>query len=214
MNPIATNTKGNNSHSYPAYDYPVGVGTGLVAVKSGIIVDLPGVPTRAIMGNLNNTQHWGSYIANAQNSGNVITVSHGNGEYTCYLHASPFNPATITRQVKQGQVFAQSGHNGWSTGPHLHFEVWKNGTRIDPGAYLASIKKEENDMPDEGAVHNAYLKANGRKATPEEVAIYTKIPINNSDSLLNGKVFVDLVNFKKAAEATYKPVTEQLYAKT
>lgn len=144
MNPTANNAQGTNTHSYPAYDYPVGIGTGLVAVKSGTIVDM-GTATRKLMGNLTNTQHWPEFISGAQNSGNVINIDHGNGEITSYLHVSPYDVNAFRgRIVKQGEVFHKSGHNGWSTGPHLHFEVWKNGQRIDPGPWLANINQGGN----------------------------------------------------------------------
>ncbi len=69
-------------------------------------------------------------------------------------------------------------------------------------------------MPNEGDVQNAYLKANDRNATPDEVATYTSKPWGAPDGLLYGKIFVDEVGFKEAASATYKPVTEQLYTKS
>lgn len=112
----------------------------MVACKDGVLTDLPNLPTRKLMGNLNNWEAWPDYIQDAQNSGNVLTISHGNEEYTCYLHASPYDVnAYRGKRVSKGEVFARSGHNGWSTGPHLHFEVWKNGVRIDPGAWLSNI---------------------------------------------------------------------------
>lgn len=140
MNPTADGTLGTNTHTYPAYDYPVPVGTGLVACKDGVFVDLPDAPTRRLMGNLKNGDAWPLFKPDAQNSGNVLTISHGNGEYTCYLHASPYNVNDYRGEnVSKGEIFARSGHNGWSTGPHLHFEVWKDGVRIDPGPWLSNI---------------------------------------------------------------------------
>lgn len=174
MNPTANNATGNNTHSYPAYDYPIGIGTGLVAVKDGVIVDM-GTGTRKLMGNLNNTQHWPEYIANAQNSGNVINIDHGNGEITSYLHVTPFDVNTFRgRKVTQGQIFHKSGHNGWSTGPHLHFEVWKNGGRIDPGPWLANIKPEGVSMPTKEDVIQLTVKWLGRNPSDGEIDKFTK----------------------------------------
>lgn len=154
MNPTASNAKGSNTHSYPAYDYPVGIGTGLVAVKDGTITDFPNVPTRQLIGHMQNGNAWPLAGEGSPNSGNVININHGNGEITSYLHTSPFDINALRgKKVKQGDVFHKSGHNGWSTGPHLHFEVWKNGIRVDPGAWLNNINQG-------GTVDNDTIDAN------------------------------------------------------
>jgi hypothetical protein len=70
------------------------------------------------------------------------------------------------------------------------------------------IIKEET-MYDAGAVNNAYLKANDRVATPDEISAYTTIPVNSGSDLLNGKVFVDLVNFKNDVVAKQKQLDEK-----
>lgn len=179
MNPTSTNTVGTNTHSYPAYDYPVGIGTGLVAVKSGTIVDLPGVATRRLIGNLQNWDAWPNAGGGSPNSGNVINISHGNGEYTSYLHDSPFDVNAFRgRTVKQGEVFHKSGHNGWSTGPHLHFEVWSNGVRIDPGPWLANIKPEGAGMfmIDKNLLFNYYRYLLGRAPNETENKTYVGMP--------------------------------------
>lgn len=72
------------------------------------------------------------------------------------------------------------------------------------------------EMPNEGDVHNAYLKANGRKATPEEVKVYTTKPWNVPDGLFYGKILRDLENAQKSAaqpQPGFVPVTEQLFKK-
>lgn len=163
MNPTASNTQGNNTHSYPAYDYPVGIGTGLVAVKDGTIVDFPGIATRLLIGHMQNGQAWPVAGGGSPNSGNVINIDHGNGEITSYLHVTPYDVNAFRgRKVVQGEVFHKSGNNGWSTGPHLHFEVWKNGVRIDPGPWLANIKPGGDIVKPTAeqvtATFNAYLQ--------------------------------------------------------
>lgn len=139
MQPTAGTGSGYTA-AHPAWDYPVGIGTNLVAVKDGVIGDIPGVDTRRLIGHLNNTQHWPKAGGGSPNSGNVINVSHGGGEYTSYLHVSPYDINALRgRQVRRGEVIGKSGHNGWSTGPHLHFEVWTGGARILPGPWLNAI---------------------------------------------------------------------------
>lgn len=67
--------------------------------------------------------------------GYYIAIDHGNGLATAYAH----NSRLLVKEgdlVAQGQVIAKSGSTGLSTGPHLHFEVRKDGTPVDPVAYL------------------------------------------------------------------------------
>lgn len=65
----------------------------------------------------------------------AIIIEHDGGYRTLYGH----NSKVLVRGgswVKQGQLIAKSGNSGRSTGPHLHFEVQKNGRPIDPMMYL------------------------------------------------------------------------------
>lgn len=67
--------------------------------------------------------------------GTLIIVDHGNGLKTYYGHASRINVKT-GQKVSQGQIIGGVGEEGRSTGPHLHFEVRRNGTPVDPMPYL------------------------------------------------------------------------------
>jgi len=67
--------------------------------------------------------------------GMLVEVNHGNGYESLYAHNQEVlvNPGDI---VKKGQVVALSGNSGRSTGPHVHFEIHKNGRVIDPASYI------------------------------------------------------------------------------
>ncbi|WP_343641781.1 MULTISPECIES: M23 family metallopeptidase [Chryseobacterium] len=67
--------------------------------------------------------------------GNCVIVSHGNGLATLYGHLSEL-VAKVNDKVKVGQVIAKSGNSGRSTGPHLHYEVHKNNTPINPKLFM------------------------------------------------------------------------------
>jgi murein DD-endopeptidase MepM/ murein hydrolase activator NlpD len=67
--------------------------------------------------------------------GNYTCVNHGNNMATCYAHQSQFMVSS-GQHVKRGQVIGLSGSTGYSTGPHLHFEVRISGNPVDPVGYL------------------------------------------------------------------------------
>lgn len=67
--------------------------------------------------------------------GNFIAIDHGNGLATCYGH----NSRLLVKEgdkVSQGQVIALAGSTGLATGPHVHFEVRRNGTTVNPMSFL------------------------------------------------------------------------------
>jgi murein DD-endopeptidase MepM/ murein hydrolase activator NlpD len=67
--------------------------------------------------------------------GYYVIVDHGNGLKTLYAHLRSIS-VSVGQTVAQGQALGPSGTTGYSTGVHLHFEVHKNGTRVDPIPYL------------------------------------------------------------------------------
>ena len=72
--------------------------------------------------------------------GNIVEVRHPNGLETRYAH----NQRNLVREgdlVRKGQVIAKLGSTGRSTGPHVHFEVRRNGEAVDPMSYLDLSKK-------------------------------------------------------------------------
>nr|HPJ22606.1 M23 family metallopeptidase [Clostridia bacterium] len=63
--------------------------------------------------------------------GNKIVIDHGGGYVTLYAHCSKIL-VKEGQAVKQGDVIGLVGSTGWSTGPHLHFEIMFEGERINP----------------------------------------------------------------------------------
>jgi murein DD-endopeptidase MepM/ murein hydrolase activator NlpD len=67
--------------------------------------------------------------------GNVVVIDHGHGMITRYAHLSE----ALKKQgdtVKRGDIIAQMGNSGRSTGPHLHYEVHLNGVPVNPVTYI------------------------------------------------------------------------------
>ena len=71
--------------------------------------------------------------------GNLVEIDHGNGYVTRYGHNHSFM-VEIGQTVKKGQVIAKMGSTGRSTGPHVHFEVLKNGVKVDPMKFIRASK--------------------------------------------------------------------------
>lgn len=92
----------------------VGYGTAVHAAKGGTVII---------------SQYSSSY-------GNFVVVSHGDGNTTLYAHMST-RLVEAGEAVQQGDILGLTGSTGHSTGPHLHFEISENGTRINPLVYLS-----------------------------------------------------------------------------
>ena len=78
-----------------------------------------------------------SYAGDKDGYGCTVEINHGNGYTTRYAHCK----STLVRvgdRVTKGQGVALVGTTGRSTGPHLHFEVLRDGKAVNPGSYLQS----------------------------------------------------------------------------
>ena len=87
-------------------------------------------------------------IAGSQGDGygNKVVINHGYGYETLYGHNSKVLVHT-GEKVKRGQTIALVGSTGKSTGPHCHYEVWKNGTKINPINYFFNdLSPEQYDQ--------------------------------------------------------------------
>ncbi|MBI4920146.1 MAG: M23 family metallopeptidase [Devosia nanyangense] len=76
-----------------------------------------------------------SFVGQISGYGNVVEVTHGNGLITRYAHLSAFL-ITEGATVDAGTPLARVGSTGRSTGPHLHFEIRRSDTAVDPTRYL------------------------------------------------------------------------------
>ena len=72
--------------------------------------------------------------------GIMVEINHGNGYSTRYAHNSE-NLVAVGDEVKKGQVVAYMGETGRATGPNLHFEVLKNGRRVNPVNFIRDSGK-------------------------------------------------------------------------
>jgi murein DD-endopeptidase MepM/ murein hydrolase activator NlpD len=70
--------------------------------------------------------------------GYCIIIDHKNGMSTLYGHCSKL-VADVGDYVRAGEYIAEVGSTGASTGPHLHFEVHRNGVAVDPMPYLPML---------------------------------------------------------------------------
>lgn len=102
----------------------------IIAHTDGVVVD--------VQDGLNNRQG----DLSKKGYGNMVKLSH-NGYYTLYAHMKKGLSLKIGDKVKKGDTIGYMGNSGNSYGAHLHFEVWRGTTRIDPTSYLT------NDLPGE-----------------------------------------------------------------
>lgn len=92
-------------------DYAAPAGTPVMSIGDGVVI----------------SKGWGG------GGGNTVKIRHNSVYTTAYLHLSRYAKGLKKGdRVKQGQVIGYVGSTGASTGPHLDFRVWKNGTPIDP----------------------------------------------------------------------------------
>lgn len=102
-NPVPGAVKTQGVHGYNAVDFGAPIGTPIYAAAGGQVI-------------ISRSSGWnGGY-------GNYVVIKHNNGSQTLYAHASTVNVSS-GEWVSQGDVIANVGNTGRSTGPHLHFEV-------------------------------------------------------------------------------------------
>lgn len=105
-------TAGASSY-HKGVDIAVSMGSAVLATKAGKVVTATYSPS----------------------AGYYVGIYHGGGVYSYYMHNSSLR-VREGQKVKQGQVIARSGSTGVSTGPHLHFAIFRNGNYMNPMYYV------------------------------------------------------------------------------
>jgi len=80
------------------------------------------------------------YAGDQKGYGLIAIIEHSNGLTTMYAHNRDLRVKT-GQQVRDGQVIATVGESGRTTGPHLHFEVRKDGVPVDPLDHLGPVPR-------------------------------------------------------------------------
>jgi murein DD-endopeptidase MepM/ murein hydrolase activator NlpD len=81
-----------------------------------------------------------TWSADRYGYGMMVEINHGNGYSTRYAHNSE-NLVAVGDEVKKGQRVALMGDSGRATGPNLHFEVLKGGSRVNPVNFIRESSK-------------------------------------------------------------------------
>lgn len=118
---------GNISSPFGIRQHP---STGSKDFHSGIdISTTPGTPVRATADGIITFAGWNG------GSGNLVAIEHGHGFSTFYAHNRSI-VVNVGQKVKRGDIISYAGSTGNSTGPHVHYEIWKNGRAVNPYEYL------------------------------------------------------------------------------
>ena len=127
-NPKMTCRYGTKDTNHPSghngNDYAVAVGTAVYAAADGKVIHASGT-----------TQN--TYKSGDRSLGLQVHIDHGNGVVSIYGHLSSVSVG-VGQDVSQGTMIGASGNSGFSTGPHLHFQVNEGGNHVDPNRYLGA----------------------------------------------------------------------------
>jgi murein DD-endopeptidase MepM/ murein hydrolase activator NlpD len=122
--------KGNVSSPFGTRVHPI---TGKSTFHSGLDISTPvGTMVKATADGIVSFSNWHN------DSGYIVVLEHGHGFRTIYAH-NKLNYVKVGQRVKRGDIISLSGSTGSSTGPHVHYEVWKNGTHVNPYTFLRNL---------------------------------------------------------------------------
>ncbi|WP_339426929.1 M23 family metallopeptidase, partial [Pseudomonas proteolytica] len=102
---------GQPGHHHRGVDIAAAPGTAIRAPASGRVVK-------------NDFQEGGA--------GNYLVLQHGDGSQSKYFHMQDRSALPVGREIEAGSILGRVGSTGRSTGPHLHYELWKDGKPVDP----------------------------------------------------------------------------------
>lgn len=89
----------------------------------------PGTPVAVTADGIVSFSGW------AGGNGNLVVVEHGHGFSTFYAHNKKVN-VKVGQEVRRGDIISFIGSTGNSTGPHVHYEVWKDGKSLNPYTFM------------------------------------------------------------------------------
>ncbi len=163
--PLTQGVGGSFSHdepgSYHAFDFAMPLGTPILAARSGTVVAVADGHTE---GGASQEFIW---------QANSVTILHNDGTFAGYGHLDPGAGVRVGMQVLTGDIIGFSGNTGFSTGPHLHFSVWRasggkaktvpirfwdgdafgmlprEGQEYGPGCHADGIPCQVGDLPTE-----------------------------------------------------------------
>lgn len=128
---LRPNPVGGGEHFHTGVDIAAPAGSSIRAVAAGRVI----------------------FSGWAEGYGNLVAIDHQDGVVTRYAHNSA-NLVSLGEQVVTGQEIALVGTSGRSTGPHLHFEILRDGQAVDPQPFLtlahSSLAKKNGGLTDKG----------------------------------------------------------------
>jgi murein DD-endopeptidase MepM/ murein hydrolase activator NlpD len=128
--PMGWPVKGVVSSGFGMREHPV---SGVQTRHTGIDIRAPmGTSVRATADGIVSFSNW------YHDNGNVVVIEHGQGLTSVYAHNKQ-NYVKVGQKIARGELIAASGSTGNATGPHLHYEVWKNGRHLNPATFLKDI---------------------------------------------------------------------------
>ena len=114
--------------------------------------------------------------------GKYIEVDHGNGLKTRYAHLSAFN-VSVGDNINKGTKIGEVGNTGHSTGPHLHYELLKDGQKVDPGTALALNPVQPDYKMADADSKYAYVRQQKQIRTAEARMLGVS---NRTTNIING----------------------------
>lgn len=135
--------------------------------------------------------------------GNFVKIEHKNGYATLYAHMQKGLLVKNGEYVKKGQVLGYMGNSGNANGAHLHFEVWKDGIRINPTEYLdkdlftETIEKSIEELANE-VIQGLWGNGEERKQRLTDAGYnYSEIQNRVNEILRPSKPSVDILDLVK-----------------